>query len=863
MGIIHLRASLKTISKLADSNRVSKKHSKKRHDAETQAIGSPSDGNGEKKACANVEAEQAAPPELAIALPENAGNSQSSTATEFLSGIDSLRQRNDEPDGGDPITGKVLLGKYEILELLGEGGMSRVYKARQLLTKKIVAFKMLHKHLSAKPQMLRRFQAEAQASHHLSHQHIITTYDFGITEENQPCLVMDLVEGRTLAEVIKTWGKLDPHRCIMIFIQALEALEHAHDHGVLHRDLKPSNFMLALVNDNPDFVKLVDFGIAKILPEAGINSMQLTQSGEIFGSPLYMSPEQCLGRMTDARSDIYSMGCLMYEALTGVPPLVGENMLETMHKQVSEIPAGLTGLKTDVRLARRLEEIVLKAMAKEPEARYQSARDLRIELEETREQWQVGLPIVARISRSWSRFSRTMQNRLGKNWQAKLASLTAFSLISVSYLFWLYSMFKPGSSPSEAERMIPWKSVQPDLNVAITEGRKVNPVWEEAETAGLKEFARVISKLSINPSANFRQLMINGTTHLKHKDYERASLYFSQAIIDSKEIMMQDSLDCGFANTADAFCLLTLSEIRDRQTLIRKAHERAKRAAKIYSMNSQERFLPLPLMLQAETAQRLTPVNNKEVKDCYQTIMFELVNNILETNTIAERNPDAPITRFDWDKVNLKAYQAVLSSLGTYLYKTDDSLQAFLTPWSVSALPEPRQEVPGGPSRAGIKEWVLLNGKAVPKVFIVKSDIFTEYRVDAIDSFKLLRDLCDKQYGHDTISLPGTLAGYNVGCAQKKLAQALKADAVKLLLEGKSKEAWQRWELARQYFTQARDEFKSAFGRFEQLRGSNESWAAYALFNLSDVQIELGDLAKGLNTRSDAAAIYSQRSKQI
>src|SRR5262249_37806667 len=156
-------------------------------------------------------------------------------------------------------------------------------------------------------------------------------YDFGVTSDGQPFIAMDFLDGRALSEVIKNDGPLSPARGVPIFLQACDALAHAHRMGIIHRDLKPSNLMLIDNDGKKDFVKIVDFGIAKIIPQEGDKNLQLTATGEIFGSPLYMSPEQCLGQKLDQRSDIYQMGCLMYEAVAGKPPFKCDTAYETIH----------------------------------------------------------------------------------------------------------------------------------------------------------------------------------------------------------------------------------------------------------------------------------------------------------------------------------------------------------------------------------------------------------------------------------------------------------------------------------------------------------------------------------------------------
>lgn len=277
----------------------------------------------------------------------------------------------------DNLIGAVLSDKYRILEEVGRGGMSVVYKAIQEFVERPVAIKMLQSQLVSDQLSVKRFQQEAQAASLLKHESIIKTYDFGIVN-GRPYLVMDFLLGESLADVIKRDNQVDADRVMRIFIQACDALAHAHRHGVIHRDLKCSNIMLTDEADGRgEQVKVVDFGIAKLMPSSGRQSQNLTQTGEIFGSPIYMSPEQCLGHQLDARSDIYSMGTMMYEALTGYPALMGRTIVETMEMQVRESPRAFSDIRPDLQLPNELERVVLRSLEKKPENRYQSMEEMR------------------------------------------------------------------------------------------------------------------------------------------------------------------------------------------------------------------------------------------------------------------------------------------------------------------------------------------------------------------------------------------------------------------------------------------------------------------------------------------------------
>jgi serine/threonine protein kinase len=280
------------------------------------------------------------------------------------------------------LLGTVLDGRYEILEVLGGGGMGLVYKARHSYMKRTVAVKVLHKHMVASTEALKRFRLEAQAVSCLNVPNILTVYDFGVSTQGQPYMVMDYLEGTSLHEVLEAEHNLSVERSLNIFIQICRALEHAHEKNVIHRDLKPSNIMLVSVGDEKDFVKIVDFGIAKLLGAAEGEMEQLTRTGEVFGSPLYMSPEQCRGKPLDCRTDIYSLGSVMYETLTGKPLFEGDEVLDLFFKQTTQKPAAFSAVSPTLAIPQELEQIVFRTLEKEPEDRIPTMRNLRLELEQ-------------------------------------------------------------------------------------------------------------------------------------------------------------------------------------------------------------------------------------------------------------------------------------------------------------------------------------------------------------------------------------------------------------------------------------------------------------------------------------------------
>lgn len=274
--------------------------------------------------------------------------------------------------------GVILLEKFKILELLGVGGMGSVYRVEHLFMNQQYALKCLN--ICQRNDInWRRFENEAKAANMLDHANLLRVFEFGLLPGGRPYFLMELVEGVTLADEIKKLGRLPMKRAIKIFIQVAFAIHYAHEHRIIHRDLKPSNIMLEK-KDGEESVKVVDFGIAKLTGVDEFNQQTLTKTGEIFGSPLYMSPEQCAGTAIDNRSDLYSLGCLFYEALTGAPPFIGETAIATMMKHQQEQPLSLKEASMGIGFPIGLEKVIASLLQKDPSQRYQKANSLAADL---------------------------------------------------------------------------------------------------------------------------------------------------------------------------------------------------------------------------------------------------------------------------------------------------------------------------------------------------------------------------------------------------------------------------------------------------------------------------------------------------
>ncbi len=280
----------------------------------------------------------------------------------------------------DTYLGQVLDGKYLILEHLGDGGMGKVYKAEQLSLNKIVAVKILLKSLLQNETQVKRFQREAWSASRLDHPHSIGIIDFGTTEDESQFIVMEYLEGRELTDVITEDFPLQPDRIVKILGQVLSVLHEAHQNKIIHRDLKPDNIMLIQRAEEEDYVKVLDFGIAK-LQERDPNQPALTMQGIVCGTPEYMSPEQAMGKELDVRTDIYSAGCILYEMLTRHVPFEANNYQAILGMHIRETPRRPSEAWPNCEIPLKLEEVALIAMQKERDLRFPDALAMKRALE--------------------------------------------------------------------------------------------------------------------------------------------------------------------------------------------------------------------------------------------------------------------------------------------------------------------------------------------------------------------------------------------------------------------------------------------------------------------------------------------------
>ncbi|MGZ3425960.1 MAG: serine/threonine-protein kinase, partial [Polyangia bacterium] len=332
--------------------------------------------------------------------------------------------------------GTLLAGRYRIERRLGEGGMGRVYEAEHLELGRRVAVKVMRRKYADQKAMVERFRLEARSASKIGHPNVVQVFDYGTTDAGEGFIVMELLKGAPLSEVIKQQGPMELSRTLLILSEVATALRAAHQSGVIHRDLKPANIFLIRVNaDERERVRVLDFGMAKLIDIAADDHGGLTQAGEILGTPEYMAPEQAIGGEIDRRIDIYAFGCVAYEMWTGMPPFSGPNYVTVLAKHMDEKAPRIS----DVRDAPpALDQLVARALSKNPEDRPQDMGAVLSALQRVAEDEGVSASVVparaldlpsmpslgpmSRMSSTKRRFTR-MKRRTRNNLVAGAAAL--------------------------------------------------------------------------------------------------------------------------------------------------------------------------------------------------------------------------------------------------------------------------------------------------------------------------------------------------------------------------------------------------------------------------------------------------------
>jgi serine/threonine-protein kinase len=334
---------------------------------------------------------------------------------------------------------RLLGGRYELDGVVGRGGMAEVYRARDIRLDRIVAIKTLRADLARDQIFQARFRREAQSAASLNHPSIVAVYDTGedmVTGVPVPYIVMEYVDGRTVRDLLQEGHRLLPERSLEIIDGVLRALDYSHQAGIVHRDIKPGNVMVTRNGD----IKVMDFGIARAMSDA---QATMTQTAQVIGTAQYLSPEQARGERVDARSDLYSAGCLLYELLTGRPPFTGDSPVAIAYQHVRENPVPPSRVDPDV--PAWADAIVLKAMAKSPADRYQTAADMRADLQRAAS----GMPVSAPPTRL-DNYPRTQRMGTG----AMMAGTT--QIPAVEDYDYVGGQYDRGGHGGGGRRWIPW-----------------------------------------------------------------------------------------------------------------------------------------------------------------------------------------------------------------------------------------------------------------------------------------------------------------------------------------------------------------------------------------------------------------------
>lgn len=430
--------------------------------------------------------------------------------------------------------GILIADQYEILEILGRGGMGEVYKCREQKTGELYAIKLLHSHLLMDAQALKRFHQEAEAASRIRHPNAINIVDIGTTPDGRPYLVTEFVDGVSLSEHLNQVGRLRISEATALSVQICDALIQAHRYGVVHRDIKPSNIMLKRKASGAYDVKVVDFGIAKLLPREGDGTFVETATGKLIGSPPYMSPEQCLGERIDSRSDIYSLGCVMYESIMGAPPFIGNNPMETMYRHIHDAPAALSGLTEDIRLTQRLDQIIARTLQKTPINRYQTVAELQRDLNSLIEGSSKRLRPVAFLQLYLNSFFRKYGSVIGTSRLTVICIImSTLVTIAISSCFLIPFVVTPG--PTAAQKKIDWQtlplasSATFELNWAVTKKR-------EALRVAIEKCS--ISEGKINPDSIFLNEKL-ASLFFDDGKYSSAAIYYRQVLDFSQKLFIK------------------------------------------------------------------------------------------------------------------------------------------------------------------------------------------------------------------------------------------------------------------------------------------------------------------------------------
>ncbi len=415
--------------------------------------------------------------------------------------------------------GDIVGESYRLLSLIGQGGMGVVYRAKHIIIDQNYALKLLAPG-QINERSWRRFEVEGRSLARLKHENIVTIYNMGVDHQQCPFYVMDWLDGISLADHIKASRAISLRESLQIFLQICAGLDCAHHNGIIHRDIKPANIMLVPSTRGELVVKIVDFGMARLSTRDGINNQALTASGEVFGSPLYMSPEQTLGQTMDARSDIYSLGCSLFETLTGRVPFRGPTAFETMIMHQETTPPALSSDNEDS----AIEHVVSKCLRKDANHRYQSIRELAFDLQAIAEELNGDNQNIKKPSfaggtsaaetNSGSDFSLDSRSELSVDSQSnssfKSSILIAFAVMAIGLAAALGVMLiakAPATNSTKATT-----AAQPKFQ---TKDRTLPPIYEENDIGESTERTVLSKALEKEPMVSLGMHTISGGKKIK------------------------------------------------------------------------------------------------------------------------------------------------------------------------------------------------------------------------------------------------------------------------------------------------------------------------------------------------------------
>lgn len=430
------------------------------------------------------------------------------------------------------VIGTVLDQRYKILSLIAQGGMGAVYKASHLQMDQTVAVKIMSSTISGIT--LKRFQQEAKLLSLLDHPNIVRVNAFGVTADGRPYLAMEYLTGTTLAELLEH-ELLPMSRALELFRQICDGLGCAHEQGIVHRDLKPSNILVAKCDGSEDQLKVVDFGIARLVLADGREPQRLTQTGQLIGSPYYMSPEQLTGKPLDGRSDIYAMGCLMYECLAGCPPFAGQTPMETMLQHLNNEPAPLQKKGTAA-----LQRIIFKCLQKDPDQRFASMVQLREALQS------INLPVDTAV------VPALLRGLSPQHFSSLIAAVLLGTLICSAVFMWIQN-----KSMDSYERAV--KVMESDRQTKP--GEKVNFLRDFGDrcrangqwTGAQKAYSRAEGVLNVHRLAESKLMgdikLRQGIIAYAHRDFDTAEKLMRRALA-LQDTNAQEGKQCFSAEAA-------------------------------------------------------------------------------------------------------------------------------------------------------------------------------------------------------------------------------------------------------------------------------------------------------------------------